>query len=140
MQLCNFAHNVLSQKKTMFKVSNRNTRKRCLLISKIRLKTSEQRHLLPICQRLLPRTMSWTVFPRVYTNLLAIKSLLSSSTARNFNNSRLIYVILWEIITEIFDSWKFKMSLFYFWEKSPKNGHIFQLFLPYIQRTQSYVG
>ena len=32
-------------KKTMFKVSNRNTRKRCLLISKITLKTSEGRHL-----------------------------------------------------------------------------------------------
>ena len=32
-------------KKTMFKVSNRNTRKRCLLISKITLKTSERRHL-----------------------------------------------------------------------------------------------
>ena len=31
-QFCNFAHNVLSQKKTMFKVINRNTRKRCLLI------------------------------------------------------------------------------------------------------------
>ena len=32
-------------KKTMFKVSNRNTSKRCLLISKIALKTSERRHL-----------------------------------------------------------------------------------------------
>ena len=32
-------------KKTMLEVSNRNTRKRCLLISKIRLKTSGQRHL-----------------------------------------------------------------------------------------------
>ena len=32
-------------KKTMFKVSNRNIRKRCLLTSKIILKTSEQSHL-----------------------------------------------------------------------------------------------
>ena len=32
-------------KKTMLKVSNRNTRKRCLLISKITLKTSERRYL-----------------------------------------------------------------------------------------------
>ena len=32
-------------KKAMFKVSNRNTRKRCLLISKITLKTSDWRHL-----------------------------------------------------------------------------------------------
>ena len=44
MQLCNFAHNVLSQK-TMFKVSNRNTTKRCLLISKITFKTADWRHL-----------------------------------------------------------------------------------------------
>ena len=33
-------------KKTMLKVSNRNTRKRCLLILKIALKTSEWRHLI----------------------------------------------------------------------------------------------
>ena len=68
MQSCNFAHNGLSEKKTMFKVSNRNPRKRCLWISKITPKTSEQRHLTT-CRRLLSRTMSWTVFPRIYTNL-----------------------------------------------------------------------
>ena len=46
LQLCNFAHNVLSQKKkTMVKFRNRNTRKRYLLISKITLKTSERCHL-----------------------------------------------------------------------------------------------
>ena len=33
------------KKNTMFKVSNRYTRKRCLLISKITLKISERRHL-----------------------------------------------------------------------------------------------
>ena len=48
----------------------------------------------------------------------AIKSfpsvLLSSSTTRNFNNNKPIYVILWEIIAEIFDSWKFKMSTFFY--------------------------
>ena len=49
MQLCNFAHNALSQKKTMFKVSNRNTRKRCLLISKITVKTSERYRLTTSC-------------------------------------------------------------------------------------------
>ena len=55
-------------KKTMFKVSNRNTRKRCLLISKITLKTSErchlttsylpeatvQNHILAVCHASLP--------------------------------------------------------------------------------------
>ena len=52
--------------------------------------------------------------------------------ARNFHNSKPIYVILWEIITEIFDSWKFKMSaFFYFWKNSSKNGQIFQLFTLY---------
>ena len=61
----------------------------------------------------------------------AIKTLLSVQlsilTARNFNNSKPIYVILWEIITEIFDSWKFKSTFFYFW----KNGQVFQLFVFY---------
>ena len=69
-----------------------------------------------------------TVFPRICTNLQ------SSPTARNFNNSRTIYVILWEweIITEIFDSWKIQnISIFYFLKNSPKNGQIFQLFTLY---------
>ena len=58
-------------KKTMFKVSNRNTRKRCLLISKITFKTSKWRHLTTIFLTEVTDggIMSWTVFPRIYTNL-----------------------------------------------------------------------
>ena len=42
----------LSKKKAMFKVSNKNIRKRCLLISKITLKTSNDvTCLLAICRR-----------------------------------------------------------------------------------------
>ena len=92
---------------------------------------------LAICRRNLSRTMSWTVFPRIYyqfsiKRLLAV--LLASSTARNFNNIRLTYVIFWKmrIITEIFDSWKIQnVSIFYFWKNSPNNGQIFQLFILY---------
>ena len=96
-------------KKTMFKVSNRNTRKRCLLISKITLKTSERRHLTT---SYLPEV---TVQNHILDSLqcqFAIKGLLSvllsSSTAYNFNNSRPIYVTYekWEITTELFHSWK----------------------------------
>ena len=82
----------------MFKVSNRNTRKRCLLISKITLKTSEWCHLTT-CH--LPEV---AVQNRILDSLqcqFAIESLLSvlfsSSTPCNFSNSRSIYVILWEI-------------------------------------------
>ena len=69
-------------KKTMFKVSNRNTRKRCLLISKITLKASEQRHLTT--SYLLEVTVLnhvLDIFPRVYTNLQSslLSVLLSSS-------------------------------------------------------------
>ena len=84
-------------KKTMFKVSNRNTRKRCLLISKITLKTSERRHLTTsYLPEVTVQNISWTVFPRIYTNLQSkvLPVLLSSSKVRNFNNSRPIYVIL----------------------------------------------
>ena len=57
-------------KKTMFKVSNRNTRKRCLLISKITLKTSERRHLTTsYLPEVTVQNHVWTVFPRIYTNL-----------------------------------------------------------------------
>ena len=60
--------------------------------------------------------------------------LLSSSTARNFNNSRPIYVILWEMRNNylIFNSWKIqKVSIFYFRKSSLKNGQSFQLFTLY---------
>ena len=40
----------------------------------------------------------------------------------------------WETITEIFDSWKFKvLVLFYSWKTAPKTDKFFN-FLPYIQR------
>ena len=119
----------------MFKVTNSNTRKRCLLISKITLKTSERCHLT---NSHLPDV---TVQNHILESLqcqFAIKSLpsvlLSSSTARNFNNSRPIYVILWEMRNNylIFDSWKIQnVSIFYFWKSNPKNGNIFQLFTLY---------
>ena len=121
----------------MFKVSNRNTRKRCsLLISKITLKTSERRHLttsyLPevTVQNHILNSFSQNIYQFAIKVLLSV--LLSSLTARNFNKSRPIYVILWEIITEIFDSWKIQnVSIFYFWKNSPKNGQVFQLFTLY---------
>ena len=79
----------LAKKKTIFKVSNRNTRKRCLLTLKITLKTSERCHLTT---SYLPEV---TVQNHTLDSLqcqLAIKSLpsvlLSSSKIRNFNNSR----------------------------------------------------
>ena len=102
-------------KKKMFKVSNRNTRKRCLLISKITLKTSERRHLTT---SYLPEvTIQYhvlEVFPRIYTNLQ------SSSTARDFNNSGPVYVILWE--NHYRNIWFMKNSKyqrFFFLKKQP---------------------
>ena len=93
--------------KTMLKVSSRSTRKRCLLISKITLKTSEL---------------------RIYTNLQ------SSPTPFNFNNSRPIYVILWEMRNHYRNIWFMKNSKcqhFLFLKNSPQNGQIFQLFTLY---------
>ena len=74
--------------------------------------------------------MSCTVFPRIYTNLQ------SSPTARNFNNNRTIMLFYekWEIITEIFDSWKIQnVSIFYFLKTAPEIQKVFNI-LPYIQR------
>ena len=56
-------------KKTMFRVSNRSTRKRCLLISRITLKTSERRHVtISYLPEVTVQNHIWTVFPRMYTN------------------------------------------------------------------------
>ena len=57
-------------KKTMFKVSNRSTRKICLLISKTALKTSKRRHLTTsYLPEVTVQNHVQTVFPRIYTNL-----------------------------------------------------------------------
>ena len=92
---------------------------------------------LVICQRDLSRTMSWTVFPRIYTNLQLKVYFQFCFQVRRPIISTMVdpYISFYEkreIISEIFDSWKFKMStFFYFWKNSPKNGQIFQLFTLY---------
>ena len=116
----------------MFKVSNRNTRKRCLLILKITLKTSEWCHLTT-CY--LPEV---AVQNRILDSLqcqFAIKSLLSvllsSSTARNFNNSRPMYAILWEMINNYRTIWFMKNSKcqhFLFLKKQPQKWPNFSTF------------
>ena len=93
---------------------------------------------LGICRRRnLSRTMSWTVFPRIYTNLQSRGCFQFCCQVRR----RVISAILesymsffkkWEIITEIFDSWKIQnVSIFYCWNNNTKNGNIFQIFTLY---------
>ena len=67
----------MNKKKTMFKVSNRNTRKICLLmISKITLKASERRHpTTTYLPEVTAQNHVWTVFLRIYTNLQSKVSL-----------------------------------------------------------------
>ena len=114
----------------MFKVSNRNTRKRCLLISKITLKTSERRHLTT---SYLPEAF----VPRIYTNFQSKVCFQFCFQVRRSVISTIVdpymsFYEKWEIITEIFDSWKIQnVSIFYFWKNSPKNGQVFQLFTLY---------
>ena len=122
----------------MFKVSNINTKKSCLLISKITLKTSERHHLtacyLPevTIQNHILDSFSSNMYQFAIKSLLSV--LLSSSTARNFNNSRPIYVISWEMRNNYRTIWFMKNSKcqhFLFLKNSPKNGQIFQLFTLY---------
>ena len=81
--------------------------------------------------------MFWTVFPRIYTNLQSKVCFQFCFQVRRPVIATIVDLYVpfyekWEIITEIFDSSKFKMSgFFYFWRKSPKNGQIFQLFTLY---------
>ena len=110
-------------------------KKSCLLISKITLKTSERHHLtacyLPevTVQNHILDSFSSNMYQFAIKSLLSV--LLSSSTARNFNNSRPIYVILWEMRNHYRNIWFMKIqniSIFYFWKNSPQNWQIFQLF------------
>ena len=108
-------------KKTVSKVSNRNTRKRYLLTSKITLKTSERRHL------------TTSNFPRIYTNLQSslLSVLLSSLMDRNFNNSRPLYVFFWEMRNQYRNIWFMKNSKcqhFLFLKKQPQKWTDFSTF------------
>ena len=81
--------------------------------------------------------MSWTVFPRIYTNLQSKVCFQFCFQVRRPVISTIVdpymsFYEKWEIITEIFDSWKIQnVSIFYFWKNSPKNGQIFQIFTLY---------
>ena len=81
--------------------------------------------------------MPWTIFPRIYTNLESKVCFQFCFQVRRPVISTIVdpymsFFEKWEIITEIFDSWKIQnVSIFYFWKNSPKNGQIFQLFTLY---------
>ena len=113
----------------MFKVSNRNTRKRRLQISE---KTSEQ------CQLTTSYLPEVTVQNHILDSLqcqFAIKSLLSvllsRSMARNLNNSRPILDILWNIRNNYPTIWFMKNSKcqrYLFLIKQPQKWKNFQFF------------
>ena len=92
---------------------------------------------LAICRRNLSRTMSWTVFPRIYTILQSKGCFQFCCQVRRpviltILGSYMSFFKKWEIITEMFDSWKIQnVSIFYFWKNNPKNGNIFQIFTLY---------
>ena len=81
--------------------------------------------------------MPWTVFPRIYTNLQSKVCFQFCFQVRRPVISTIVdpymsFYEKWEIISEIFDSWKFKMSAyFYFWKNSPKKWQICQNFTLY---------
>ena len=101
-------------KKKMFQVSYRN-RKRCLLILKITLKT-ERYHLTTsylqeiTIQNHIVDSLQCQLQSKVYLQFcFQVRWPVISTTADP-------YVIIWEIITELFDSWKTQnVSIFYFW-------------------------
>ena len=124
----------------MFKVTNRNTRKRCLLISKITLKTWERRHLTTsYLPEVTVQNHALDTFPGsgIYTNLKSKVCFQFCFQVRRSVISTIVdpymsFYEKWEIITEIFDSWKIQnVSIFYFWKNNPKNGNIFQIFTLY---------
>ena len=92
---------------------------------------------LAICWRNLSRTMSWIVFPRIYTNLQSKVCFqfcfqVWRPVISTIVDPYMSFYEKWEIITEIFDSWKIQnVSIFYFWKNNPKNGNIFQIFTLY---------
>ena len=98
-------------------------------------KTSERRHLTTSYlleatdQNHLLESFSHNIYQFAIKNLLAV--LLSSSTARNFNNSRPIYVILWKMRIPYRNIWFMKISNcqhFLFLKKQPQKWIHFSTF------------
>ena len=123
----------------MFIVSNRNTRKRCLLISKITLQTSERSHLTTsyLSEITVQNHVLDSFLDRINTNLQSkfcfqfcfqVRRLVISTIVDHIchfmrNEKSLPKYLIHE---------KFKMSGFFISEKSnPKNWNIFQLFTLY---------
>ena len=125
----------------MFKVSNRNTRKRCLLISKITLKTSERRHLttsyLPevTVQNHVLDSFSQNIYQFAIKSLLSV--LLSSATARNLNQQTYIchFMRNQKSLPTCLIHENSKRQHFFIFEKTAQKTDKFFIFLPYIQRT-----
>ena len=117
---------LLTSYSAMFKVSNRNTRKRCLFISKITLKPSERRHLI--------NSYLWNVtvqnhvldsFSRIYTNLKSKFCFQFCFQVRQpviLTMENPLYFILWEMR---------KCQHFFISEKTTPKTDKFSNFLPY---------
>ena len=121
----------------MLKVNNKNTRKRCLLISKITLKTSGRRQLTTSCfpgvtaQNHVLDSFSQNIYQFEIKSLLSV--LLSSSKARNLNNSR-PYMRNKKSLPKYLIHENSKCHHFFISEKTaPKTDKFFN-FLLYIQR------
>ena len=123
-------------KKTIFKVSNRNRkRKRCLLKT---LKTSERCHLTT--NYLTEVTAQNHIFDSLQCQFAICLSAFSSafnlpvclqlcfrgSVISTIADSYMSLYEKWQIITELFDSWKIRnVSIFHFWKNSPQNGSFY---------------
>ena len=102
------------------------------MISKITLKASERRH--PTTTYLAEVTVQnhvWTVFLRIYTNLQS-KVLLSSLTARNFNNRNLFMSFYEKSLPKYLVNENSKFEQFFISEKTAPKTDTFFNFSPYI--------
>ena len=112
----------------MFKVSNRYTRKRCLLISKITLKISERRHLTTsyFSGSNCPETCLGQFFLEYISIWNQVPRPVISTIVEPY--------MLWEIRNHYRNIWFMKNSEcqhFLFLKNSPKNSQSFQLFTLY---------
>ena len=88
--------------------------------------------------------MSWTVFPRIYTNLQSKVCFqfcfqVRQSVISAIANPYMSFYEKSKVFTEIFDSWKIQnVSIFYFRKNSPQNRQIFQLFILYSSKGRHF--
>ena len=121
--MCNFAHNVLSQKKKQCSKLATETLGKDVFCFRNNIKNI--RTTSPGYQLFAGGNCAEPCLGQFVLEYIPIWNQVQRSVISTIVEPYILFYEKWEIITEIFDLWEIQnVSIFYFWKSSPKNGQI----------------